>query len=119
VSRLVITIFAIILIAGAAIAAVTPNPLFSDNAVLQQGMRLLVWGTADAGERVTVKFQGQEVSTIAMSDYWVVHLNPLKAGGPFIMTINDQEIKNVLVGEVWVCSGLRRRLGQSGSGFLR
>ena len=104
-SRLVIIVLAVMLIAGAAIGAVTPNPLFSDNAVLQQGIRLPVWGTADAGEKVTVKIQGQEVSTVAMSGYWMLHLNPLKAGGPFTMTINDQEIKNVLVGEVWVCSG--------------
>jgi len=115
----VIFVLAIILIAGAAFGVVKPNPLFSDNAVLQQGMRLPVWGTADAGEKVTIKLQGQEVSTVAMSGYWMLHLNPLKAGGPFTMTVSDQAIKNVLVGEVWVCSGLRRRLGQSGPGFLR
>ncbi|HET6455848.1 MAG TPA: sialate O-acetylesterase [Armatimonadota bacterium] len=102
----VIIVLAAVLIAGSAFAAVTPDPLFSDNAVLQQGMRLPVWGTADAGEKVTVKFQGQEVSTVAMpSGHWMLHLKPLKAGGPFTMTINDQQIKNVLVGEVWVCSG--------------
>ena len=105
-SRLVIIVLAVLLVAGSALAVVTPDPLFSDNAVLQQGIRLPVWGTADAGEKVTIKIQGQEVSTTAMrSGHWMLHLNPLKAGGPFTMTINDQEIKNVLVGEVWVCSG--------------
>ena len=107
-SKLIIrllAVLAIMLIAGSAFAAVKPNPLFSDNAVLQRDIRLPVWGSADAGEKVTVKFQGQEVSTVATNGWWMLHLNPLKAGGPFTMMINDQEIKNVLVGEVWVCSG--------------
>ena len=102
----VIIVLAVMLIAGSAFAVVTPDPLFSENAVLQQGMRLPVWGAADAGVKVTVTIQGQRVSAVALpSGNWMVHLKPLKAGGPFTMTINDQEIKNVLVGEVWVCSG--------------
>lgn len=101
----------VLMISTAAFGAVKPNGLFSDNAVLQQGMRLPVWGTADSGEKVTVEFQGQKVSTTAVAGMWMVHLNPLKAGGPFNMTINDQKIKNLLVGEVWVCSG------QSNMGF--
>ena len=105
-SKSVIIVLAVVLIAGSAFAAVTPNPLFSDNAVLQRGIRLPVWGTADAGEKVTVTIQGQRVSAVALpSGSWMLHLKPLKAGGPFTMMVNDQEIKNVLVGEVWVCSG--------------
>jgi len=94
--------------AAASSAAVKPAALFSDNAVLQQGVRVPVWGTAGAGETVTVEFQGQKVSTTAQDGKWMVRLRPLKAGGPFTMTISGQnkiEIKNVCVGEVWVCSG--------------
>lgn len=89
-------------------AAIQPHALFSDNTVLQQGMKVPVWGTADNGERVTVTFQGQTVSTTTQNGTWNVVLEPLKAGGPFEMTIAGQNIvtlKNVLVGEVWVCSG--------------
>ncbi len=100
-----LAVLALMLIAVSAYAAVKPSPMFSDNAVLQRGIRLPVWGTADAGEKVTVKFQGQEVSTVATNGWWMLHLNPCKAGGPFTMTINDQEIKNLLVGDVWICSG--------------
>jgi sialate O-acetylesterase len=89
-------------------ADVKPNPIFSDNAVLQRNIAVPVWGTADNGEKVTVSFQNQIVSTTAKDGKWLVKLKPLQAGGPFTMTIagrNKVEIKNLLVGEVWVASG--------------
>lgn len=90
---------------SAATAGVKPNGLISDNAVLQRGISVPIWGTADQGEKVTVRFQGQTVSTTARDGQWIVRLKPLKAGGPFTMQINDLELKNILVGEVWICSG--------------
>jgi sialate O-acetylesterase len=99
-------------------ADVTPNPLFTDNAVLQQGMKVPVWGTADPCEHVTVEFAGQSVSTIAAADgKWLAYLSPLKAGGPQALTISGRNrlvLTNILVGEVWVCSGqsnMERQLG--------
>ncbi|MCL4369030.1 MAG: sialate O-acetylesterase [Actinobacteria bacterium] len=89
-------------------STVVPNPLFSDGAVLQRGVRVPIWGTASPGEHVTVSFDGQKVSTVANGGKWMVHLKPMEAGGPFTLTIsgsNTVEIHNVLVGEVWVCSG--------------
>lgn len=83
--------------------------LFSDNAVLQQGMSVSVWGWADEGEAVVVKFAGQEVKTVAAGGKWSVRLNALSANAtPQTLTVagkNTLEVKNVLVGEVWVCSG--------------
>lgn len=95
-------------------AEVKPNALFSDGAVLQQGVAVPVWGTARDGEKVTVKIQDQEVSTVAKDGRWRVRLKPLKAGGPLTLTISGENtitLKNVLVGEVWLCSG------QSNMGF--
>ncbi len=89
-------------------AAVKPHPLFSDNCVLQQGMKVPVWGTADDGEKVTVKLQDQEASATAKGGKWRVDLNNLQPGGPFEMTIAGADtvtVKNVLVGEVWIASG--------------
>ena len=90
-------------------AAVKPNNLFSDNAVLQQGIAVPVWGTASEGEKVTVTFAGQTAATVAKDGKWKVTLAALKANAtPQTLTIageNKVEIKNVLVGEVWVCSG--------------
>ena len=96
------------LICSTTTEAARPTGLFSDNAVLQQGISVPVWGTADDGEKVTVRFQGQTVSTVACDGRWMVRLKPLKAGGPFDMVIsgaNTVELKNILVGEVWVCGG--------------
>ena len=106
--RVVLFAIVVAVIASAGSAAVKPASLFTDNAVLQQGIAVPVWGMADTGEKVTVKFQGQEVSAKAKDGKWMVRLTPLKAGGPFDMTIagsNTIELKNILVGEVWVCSG--------------
>jgi sialate O-acetylesterase len=82
--------------------------LFGDNMVLQQGMATPVWGWADDGEAVTVSFRGQTLRTTAKDGKWQVKLRKLDAGGPDTLTIsglNTIELTNVLVGEVWVCSG--------------
>ena len=77
--------------------------------VLQSAMLVPVWGTADPGESVTVKFEGQtKVVTTGADGKWMVKLAKLKPGGPLEMTIagkNSITVKDVLVGEVWVGSG--------------
>jgi sialate O-acetylesterase len=89
-------------------AEVKPNPLFTDGAVLQRGQAVPVWGTARDGEKVTVEIDNQKVSTTAAAGKWSVSLKPLKEGDPLTMKItgdNAVTINNLLVGEVWVCSG--------------
>jgi sialate O-acetylesterase len=97
-------------LAAPARADVTPNGLFTDHMVLQRGLKVPVWGTANPGEKVTVQFRGQKVSaTTGQDGKWKVELKKLEAGGPFEMTISSPNskihLKDVLVGEVWVCSG--------------
>lgn len=96
-------------------AAVKPNTLFTNNGVLQQGIEVPVWGTAAEGEKVTVEFAGQSITTTTQDGKWMVKLKPLKASTqPQNMTVkgeNTVTISNVLVGEVWLCSG------QSNMGF--
>src|SRR5207244_8538875 len=75
---------------------------------LQQGIGAPIWGTEKDGEKITVKIQDQTVATTAKDGRWMVKLKPLKAGGPFTLIIsgdNEIAIKEVLVGEVWLCSG--------------
>ncbi len=96
-------------IAATAVYADVKLPaLISDGMVLQQGIAVPLWGWADEGESITVEFQGQKVAATAKEGKWMVRLKPLKAGGPFTLTLsgkNKIELKNVLVGEVWICSG--------------
>ncbi len=94
---------------SAARAEVRLPALFSDNAVLQQGLPLPVWGWADEGEQVTVRFRDQTVTTMARDGKWMVRLAAVSAGGgPDTLTVTGQNtltVKNVLIGEVWLCSG--------------
>lgn len=100
---------ALLSLAPAAVAEVKPASIFSDHAVLQAGMAVPVWGTAAAGEKVTVSINGSSASAIAGADgRWIVRLKKLKAGGPFEMKIggtNTVTVHDVLVGEVWLGSG--------------
>ena len=89
-------------------AEVSPNPLFTDGAVLQRGQPVPVWGTARDGEKVTVEFAGQSVGTTAADGKWSVRPATLTEFGPFAMTLaggNRFAIKSLLVGEVRLDSG--------------
>ncbi|MEI6178482.1 MAG: hypothetical protein WCS43_16445, partial [Verrucomicrobiota bacterium] len=80
--------------------------VFTTHMVLQRGMAVPVYGTASQGETVTVKFRDQTKSATAGQDgKWCVKLDPLKAGGPDVLTIGDRKIDDVLVGDVWIGSG--------------
>ena len=96
-------------LAGGARAEVQPNPLFTEGAVLQRGVNLPVWGTAKAGEKITVEFCGKTVAVTAAADgKWLAKLGKYTAGGPFKLVIRGENtitLTNVCVGEVWVCSG--------------
>ena len=89
---------------------VTLPKILGHNMVLQQGKKVPVWGTANPGEKITVAFAGQNKTTVADgSGKWSVKLNAMKASfTPREMTIkgsNTIVLKNILVGEVWLCSG--------------
>ena len=90
-------------------AAVTLASPFTDHAVLQRGIEIPVWGSAAAGEKVTVTFDGQNKSvTTGVDGRWLVKLTSHQAGGPYDLTIagtNTITLTDVLVGEVWICSG--------------
>ena len=85
--------------------------IFSDNMVLQRDLPVKVWGWADAGQQVEVAFAGQKKTAQAdPAGRWMVTLEAMKASAdPAALTVSadGQKItfKNVLVGEVWICSG--------------
>ncbi|WP_240772824.1 sialate O-acetylesterase [Phragmitibacter flavus] len=84
--------------------------IFGDHMVLQRDMKLPVWGWAEAGEKVSVQLgDGKVVDAVTdAKGEWRVELHPVAAGGPFEMTVkgaNVVKVSDILVGEVWVCSG--------------
>lgn len=91
-------------------AKVKTSSLFSDNMVIQQNQPIKIWGVADPNETVEVEFLNQKKKTKADNNgNWSVILASHIYGGPYKMTIkgksNQIEFENVLVGDVWVCSG--------------
>ncbi|MBM3856543.1 MAG: sialate O-acetylesterase [Verrucomicrobia bacterium] len=102
--------FIFLFFVGITYADVTLPAIFGDHMVLQQGTSLPVWGEADPGERVTIKFVGQEVTTTARKDrQWRVNLRPVYLrSSPDVLIVdgkNHLEFSDVLVGDVWLCSG--------------
>lgn len=84
--------------------------VYRDGMVLQRNEKLRISGTANAGEKVKVSIAKQTQRVRAGSDgAWAVELDAMKAGGPYTLTVEAAsrklEYKDVLVGEVWLCSG--------------
>jgi sialate O-acetylesterase len=108
VSKLLPIVF-VVLFVTPVFAEVTLPAIIGDNMVLQQDKKVRIWGWAQPKEQVTVTLSGHKATAIADDKgHWETFVGPLKAGGPLEMTIsgtNTLTIKNILVGEVWVCSG--------------
>ena len=93
-------------------AKVTLAPVFTDNMVLQQKTEVKFWGKAVPNRKVTVNTSWNGAVYTAMSDSegrWSVYVDTPSAGGPYTITLADGKektvLENVLVGEVWICSG--------------
>jgi sialate O-acetylesterase len=107
-----ITILAFLLAIPALLRAEVKLPaIFSDNMVLQQQADVAIWGKASANSSVSVKtsWNGKSYTTRAANDgSWKLKVSTPVAGGPFTVTISDGKaviLKNVMIGEIWVCSG--------------
>lgn len=103
--KVIFILFALVVALVADAKVVLPQ-LFQSGMVLQRGKSLPVWGKADAGEAVVVTFKKKTYETVADADgRWSVTLPKQKAGGPFELKVNDIVISDVLIGDVWLCSG--------------
>jgi sialate O-acetylesterase len=109
--RIVVCCVLLAAASASASAAVGLPAVIGDDMVLQRGQPLPIWGWADKGEDVTVTIAGQTHTTKTGNDgRWKVTLDKLELGEPLQMTVKGSSgsaitLKNILVGDVWVCSG--------------
>ncbi len=100
-----------LLLAPSAFAELKIADIFTDHSVLQQGMNVPVWGTADAGDSVTLTFNDQSLTAKANKNgKWKISLAPLQASfdpASLVVKSGTEQITltDILVGEVWICSG--------------
>jgi sialate O-acetylesterase len=88
---------------------ITLPRLVRDSMILQRDIKLKIWGSASKGEEVKIKFNGKSAKTKTGADgKWMAFLPAMKAGGPYTMEISGKNkitLKDVLIGDVWLCSG--------------
>src|SRR5450631_1369869 len=85
------------------------SPIFGDNMVLQRGKPNRFWGWANPGEKVRVEIAGRAADAVAAADgKWGATLEVPQSGGPYAVEVSGPrriELRNVLVGDVWLCGG--------------
>jgi sialate O-acetylesterase len=83
--------------------------LIRDSMVLQRDAKVKIWGWAMKGEKITIRFNNKKFKAITAADgKWFVLLPATKAGGPYTMNITGRNkiiLKDILIGDVWICSG--------------
>jgi sialate O-acetylesterase len=104
----IVVIFLLLQVLHVNAAIVLPR-FISDGMVLQRNSSIPVWGWANPAEKITLSFKGKVYTTVAGKDKkWKIFLKAEKAGGPYEMVVsgtNSIHIKNILIGDVWFCSG--------------
>ena len=101
-----LTICIVLLCAYVVEAKISLPQLFQSGMVMQRGKPIPVWGKADAGELVTIQFNKKQYTTTADANgKWRIDLPKMKAGGPYELRINNLELRDILVGDVWLLSG--------------
>ena len=109
--RKYILLLAALMMGAAMQAKVVPAPVFTDGMVLQQQTDALLWGTAKPNAKVVITTTWSKAKTVVKADAdgkWRTAVATPAAGGPYEITFNDGEkvtVGNVLIGEVWICSG--------------
>lgn len=110
--RILMIFFALIAFNSALFAKIILPSVFADNMVLQQNSTVAIWGWSDAGETVKIVAGWNEKDTIKVkadnSSKWTTTIKTIGAGGPYSIRIlgsSRVELKNVMLGEVWICSG--------------
>jgi len=93
-------------------AQIKVAPVLGDNMVMQRNTEVRLWGTAKPNDKltITVGWNGLKVNTVSNAKgEWLVTVKTTEAGGPYSISVSNQKqtlvFKNILLGEVWLCSG--------------
>jgi sialate O-acetylesterase len=110
ISKKILCTLVIAVISLSLYATVKLPVIFQSNMVLQRDKVINIQGFGDESEKVTISFKGQTFTSVTGKDgKWLIQLPPQKAGGPFDILVkgrtNSVELKNVLIGDVWICGG--------------
>jgi len=103
-----LTIVILCLVLSTANSQVQLPSVINDHMVLQQQFEAPIWGWAKPGTKVTITpgWPGQKVSVLTdQNGKWTTKVTTPAAGGPYTLCINEHTLKNVMIGEVWICSG--------------
>jgi sialate O-acetylesterase len=107
--KLIVLICIVVCVNQSLQAQVRLPQLVSDGMVLQRDAKINIWGWASPGEKISIKFHDKKYTTTTSTDgKWSVILHPMKSGGPYQMNISGSNhiiIHNILIGDVWFCSG--------------
>ncbi|MFC5282335.1 sialate O-acetylesterase [Pedobacter alpinus] len=99
-------IFGFLILSFALRAEVKLPSLVGNGMVLQRDEQIKIWGWANAGEVVKVTFKNKTYTAKTDKDgKWLIKLDPQPAGGPFKIQINNKELSDILIGDVWLCAG--------------
>ena len=103
----IISCLLFLLLAAPGLAAVKLPALAGDRMVLQRDRAVKLWGWADPGETVTVRYADRKTYTTRADETgrWLLALPAMPAGGPYTLRINDIELKDILFGDVFLCTG--------------
>lgn len=105
-SKILLALGLLLAISADVLAKVKLPQIFGSNMVLQRDKPITLWGWADAGEKVSINFKGNEYKAAANEQgKWQVEMKAAPAGGPYTLKINDFVLENILFGDVFLCSG--------------
>lgn len=102
-----VLIFGFLLLTGNLLFAKVKLPaLVSDGMVLQRNQKIKIWGKADPNEKINIAFLNKKYSAVANEKgEWKINLPQMKSGGPYVMTVNEIMLKDIMIGDVWLASG--------------
>src|SRR6185295_7307032 len=107
--RLITATTILLFLYGQSCSQVRLPAIIRDSMILQRNININIWGWASKNEKVKIKFNSRSYKVSAGADgKWLARLSPVKAGGPYTMEISASNkiiLKDILVGDVWFCSG--------------